>query len=380
MSLRGGSSSRNALDVNVNNYDTGQKQISLDEATRLCMPPLSNESYKGSSGRIGVLGGSAQYTGAPYYAAMSALKTGCDLAFVFCAEEAAVPIKCYSPELMVAPVYNAKAFDEQSGMESSSAEEEERKEILIDEMVSRVTAYIPRMHCLIVGPGLGRCPLVMEAASRIIRAAIEQNLSIVIDADGLYMLSLTKYNNILDGMSDADCDTKRNVSKVVLTPNVVEFERLRKAFVVSNDGIDIEDKIAVAGMNDLESEITSFRNTSLQHCAIIKKGFQDRIFVANDSVSNIHRRVMICEEEGGQKRSGGIGDVLAGATAAFVAWNTILDKDAAIANDLLLSCWYACCATKRATKRAFMRRKRAMTAPDILEEIGMVVDEMTSSY
>jgi ATP-dependent NAD(P)H-hydrate dehydratase len=52
-----------------------------------------------------------QYTGAPYYAAMAALKTGADLAFCFCAHEAAVPIKCYSPELLVAPVYSATEFD-----------------------------------------------------------------------------------------------------------------------------------------------------------------------------------------------------------------------------------------------------------------------------
>jgi NAD(P)H-hydrate repair Nnr-like enzyme with NAD(P)H-hydrate dehydratase domain len=32
---------------------------------------------------------------------------GADLAFVFCAEEAAIPIKSYSPELMVAPVYSS---------------------------------------------------------------------------------------------------------------------------------------------------------------------------------------------------------------------------------------------------------------------------------
>ena len=77
-----------------------------------CILPLSSDSHKGSSGRIGVLGGCAQYTGAPYYAAMSSLKTGSDLAFVFCAQEASIPIKCYSPELMVAPVYNAKDFDD----------------------------------------------------------------------------------------------------------------------------------------------------------------------------------------------------------------------------------------------------------------------------
>ena len=76
-----------------------------------CILPLTQHSHKGSSGRIGVLGGCAQYTGAPYYAAMSSLKTGADLAYVFCAEEASVPIKCYSPELLVSPVYQAKKFD-----------------------------------------------------------------------------------------------------------------------------------------------------------------------------------------------------------------------------------------------------------------------------
>jgi hypothetical protein len=82
------------------------------EALRRCILPLSPASHKGSSGRVGVLGGSARYTGAPYYAAMASLKTGADLAFVFCAQEAAVPIKSYSPELMVAPVYSAADCDQ----------------------------------------------------------------------------------------------------------------------------------------------------------------------------------------------------------------------------------------------------------------------------
>lgn len=39
--------------------------------------------------------GSADYTGAPYYSAISALKVGADLSYVLTAEEAAGPIKCY---------------------------------------------------------------------------------------------------------------------------------------------------------------------------------------------------------------------------------------------------------------------------------------------
>ena len=56
---------------------------------------------------------------------MASLKVGADLAFVFCAQEASVPIKCYSPELMVAPVYSAAEFDRlvQSNQESSEEAE-----------------------------------------------------------------------------------------------------------------------------------------------------------------------------------------------------------------------------------------------------------------
>jgi ATP-dependent NAD(P)H-hydrate dehydratase len=39
---------------------------------------------KGDNGRIAVIGGSALYTGAPYFAAMAALKSGAELATVFC--------------------------------------------------------------------------------------------------------------------------------------------------------------------------------------------------------------------------------------------------------------------------------------------------------
>ncbi len=52
-------------------------------------------------GRVGVFGGSEDYTGAPYFASMAALRMGADLTYVFTAEEAAPALKGYSPELMV---------------------------------------------------------------------------------------------------------------------------------------------------------------------------------------------------------------------------------------------------------------------------------------
>lgn len=86
--------------------------MKTDDLLDACILPLSSDAHKGSSGRIGILGGNERYTGAPYYAGMAALHVGSDLAFVFCAQEASLAIKSYSPELMVAPVYSVKEFNQ----------------------------------------------------------------------------------------------------------------------------------------------------------------------------------------------------------------------------------------------------------------------------
>ena len=68
------------------------------------VPVLTNSMRKGECGRIAVFGGCVLYTGAPYFAAISALKAGADLVHVFCEKAAGSVIKSYSPELIVHPV------------------------------------------------------------------------------------------------------------------------------------------------------------------------------------------------------------------------------------------------------------------------------------
>lgn len=62
----------------LRNYS--QRQVSTMDPTnivkliKLCIPPLDGTHHKGQAGRIGVVGGSLEYTGAPYFAGISALK------------------------------------------------------------------------------------------------------------------------------------------------------------------------------------------------------------------------------------------------------------------------------------------------------------------
>ena len=68
------------------------------------LPELKSNQYKGNSGKLVIIGGSLEYTGAPYFAGISALRSGCDLCKIACPVEAAIPIKCYSPDLIVQPI------------------------------------------------------------------------------------------------------------------------------------------------------------------------------------------------------------------------------------------------------------------------------------
>ena len=73
-------------------------------------------------------------------------------------------------------------------------------------MVSLVVSMLPRLHSLVIGPGLGRDESVLEAVGQIILAARERDLPLVIDADGLWLV--TERPELVRG-----CKT------VILTPN-----------------------------------------------------------------------------------------------------------------------------------------------------------------
>ena len=353
------------------------------------VPPLAPSAYKGQMGRVGVVGGSPDYTGAPYYAAQSALKFGADLSFVVCAQEAAVPIKAYSPELMVTPFYEEDAVvhaaaaaadtNETAGgasssstatCTSSSSSSVASLEALAQRMADKVAAFLPRLHALVIGPGLGRDPVVLRAVALLIARARESALPLVVDADGLWLVA-------------QDLGTVRGYARCVLTPNAVEFDRLLAAAGVAAGG---DDAAAVHALS-----------VALGGVTVVKKG-------AVDVVSAGAGAVFLVAEPGSMRRCGGQGDILAGTLGVAVHWAGAGARagagdgaDAAAAAVLAAlpsasvgggtaedasrngsggvphTMWAAALAsavTKRASARAFSKHERAMTSPDVLLEIG----------
>ena len=144
-----------------------------------CVPPLEG-TVKGGAGRVATIGGSLEYTGAPYFAAAAALRAGVDLSHVFCDRTAGPPLKSYSPELIVHPLL-------MSAMPGEAHEEDHSARVTAS--LDAVGPWIPRCDAFLVGPGLGRDTAVMEACSRLIIDALALRRRVVLDADGTFILS-----------------------------------------------------------------------------------------------------------------------------------------------------------------------------------------------
>ena len=178
---------------------------SLRNQLHMFPPSLGSDSHKGQAGRVAVIGGSKDYTGAPYYAAAASLRFGGDLSYVFCEKSASLAIKSYSPELMVSPLY---VYEDLEGPQFPC-------NVLLD----AVLGMLPRLHSLVVGPGMGRDVKVFAIVQSIIEAAVEAGIPVVIDADGLYMLETSP---------DLWPVILGHAKKVYITPNKAEFDRLCK--------------------------------------------------------------------------------------------------------------------------------------------------------
>lgn len=216
-------------------------------------------------------------------------------------------------------------------------------------MVDDVGEMLEKLHVLVIGPGLGRCPFVMEATSQIINKALSMNIPLVLDADALFILTLPKYKSILTPSSG---EQSSNKSPVILTPNAMEWKRLQ-------------------GLNEFWDR---------DRVIVVQKGREDIIrYATTYDIDDMpgSERFMHCREFGGLKRSGGIGDVLAGTLGTILAWNSVLvTQGAATRLDLPLACWLACSIVKRSTHVAYHRHHRAMTAPDVLNALGPTFHDM----
>ncbi|XP_053733041.1 ATP-dependent (S)-NAD(P)H-hydrate dehydratase isoform X2 [Synchiropus splendidus] len=307
-----GSSSHRGMDDDM---------LSLVKST---VPPLTSKKHKGQDGRIGIIGGCQDYTGAPYFAAISALKVGADLSHVFCTKDAASVIKSYSPELIVHPV-----------LDSPNAVEEIEK-------------WLPRLHGLVVGPGLGRDDLLLKAAKEVIEKSKARDIPIVIDADGLWLV--TQQPSVIQGYQ-----------KGILTPNFMEFTRLYEALHhKSVDGSDPQRSLLQL-------------SAAMGNLTLLLKGEKDLI---TDGT-----KVVTCSIEGSGRRCGGQGDLLSGSLGVLAHWAHTASAAGLLRSfsPSVVAAFGACALTRQCNSQAFQQHGRSTTTTDMIQEIGPVFKKLFES-
>ncbi|PPJ49605.1 hypothetical protein CBER1_01940 [Cercospora berteroae] len=292
------------------------------------VPPMLEKFHKGQLGRVAVIGGSEDYTGAPYFSAMASAKLGADMSHVICEPGAGAVIKTYSPNLMVHPYMR---------QQKNLAKDE-----TIDSIADQVVAMLDRLHVVVIGPGLGRDPAMQETCARVITEAKKRNISFVLDADGLYLAQTRP--DLVHGYKDC-----------ILTPNVVEFGRLAKSQDIDTtkeDPTKLCEKLANA----------------FGGVTIIQKG-------AVDYISN-GKQTLVSDGEGGLKRSGGQGDTLTGSLATLLAYRKaylerIWDHENDMSADELLTyvAYGGSAITRECSRLAFKEKGRALQASDLTERV-----------
>ncbi|SJL03855.1 probable ATP-dependent (S)-NAD(P)H-hydrate dehydratase [Armillaria ostoyae] len=303
------------------------------EQLKQLIPPLNGTLHKGQSGRVGVLGGALDYTGAPFFASISALRFGADLSHVICSPTAAGAIKSYSPDLIVHPILSPDSTP--------------------DHVKSELSSLLSRLHVLVIGPGLGRESYMMEYAKLALNLARSREMFIVLDADALFMVG-------------QDISLIKGYHRAVVTPNVVEFKRL-------SEQVGVDPKTPAGEQAGMVSR-------ELGGVTVLQKGAKDIISVDTTgnkaSTTENSKETVEVDIEGGMKRCGGQGDILSGAVGTMLAWakcyedGAFGDKKLPVSRMPLLAAIGGSMVTRTASRLAYAKQGRAVVTEDMIPEVG----------
>jgi NAD(P)H-hydrate epimerase len=221
------------------------------------------DNYKGQFGRILVVGGSKNYSGAPAYSSLTAINFGIDLVITYVPEVVGDVLRSYSPNMIVRTNpgnwLNMDSFSE-------------------------ISELIEWSNAVIIGPGLGQKKETKDLLIALLENMNPGGKNYVLDADALKLVK----NNL---------DLLKN-KNVILTPHEGEFKIMTGIELPSNDKIVERSNVLLKIAQDLD-------------VTLLVKGVYD--YISNKENLKINRTG--CPE----MSVGGTGDVLAGLCGCFLA-------------------------------------------------------------
>lgn len=232
---------------------------------------------KGDFGRIVIVGGSIEYTGAPALTALATLRTGADIAIVIAPSKVANAIRSFSPNIIVKEYYG---------------------EHFNREGVKLVEREIDRADVIVIGPGLSTIQEALDNVLEVFKMVSDKGKNLVIDADALK--AYAKNPLIVKG------------SKTIITPHAGEFKIVTGITLPSEDGRGWRNRVPIVLEEARKLGVTILLKA---HYDIISDGVKVKINRTGNPGMTV----------------GGTGDVLAGVAATFLAWTNNTFKSAVAA-------------------------------------------------
>lgn len=270
-----------------------------------------SSSHKGNNGRLLVIGGNKDYSGAPAIAGMAAIGAGADLVYVASPQNAAEAIKSTSPDLIVKSLEGDKLSLKHS-----------------DEILS----LVDNVDSILIGPGAG----IDEDTSKLFNILVTKiKKPIVLDADALKQVELSLIKNRED---------------IILTPHIFEFKSFFKV------GDDLKVDIDSYDFSKVDGNITEFQKIIRQiKGTVVVKGKYDLILSGN--------KFKINKSGNAGMTVGGTGDALAGISTSLLSQGLSSFDSASLATFI----------NGLAGDEAYNIKGNGFSATDLVSYIGSVI-------
>ena len=225
----------------------------------------NNSSHKGNNGSILIIGGSKDYHGAPAISGMAAFGAGVDLVYVATPQNASIPIKSASADLIVKSLEG---------------------DYLCSNHLDDILKLVDKVDAVLIGPGSS----INDETSKLFNILVTKiKKPIVLDADGL---------------KQVDISLIKNKENIILTPHLSEFNK----FFNANLKLDLDSY----DFNKVNNNIAEFQQiTKYIKGTVVVKGKNDLILSSS--------KFRINRSGNAGMTVGGTGDALAGIITALLS-------------------------------------------------------------
>lgn len=221
--------------------------------------------HKGQFGRMLVIGGSKNYSGAPAYSSLAGINFGLDLVITYTPQVIADVLRSYSPNMIV---------------------RSKKGDWLNMDALDEIKWLIDWANAILIGPGMGEKPETEELLVELLKYLKQKEKKFVLDADALKLVK--NHHDLLKGQS------------CILTPHEGEFK------ILTDVDLPPYERIETRGAKISEIAV----NLAV---TLLVKGPYD--YLSDGENLKVNRTG--CPE----MSVGGTGDVLAGLCTAFLATN-----------------------------------------------------------